>query len=471
VDLGGQRTRTAVGLSICRIFFRDGSKFPIVESQAELFGTDGSPEMPRHLQFLHQARALLQAFNGSDPILTRLQKIHFGNISDSVTLGFGDHGQESLGKMVRGSYPKNILDRIRHCPAQAPADLHLALLPIFCRDQQKAKDAARATADVLQKEWGCRVTKARIEDQDQLEEWIIKTKGTNRVILITLDGTKGDRPQQAAIDWMRMLTENLIPFRLCSTQTDPRFSRHGNACVILAMAGGLLYESRASSIPDLDQHWCIGLDLGHGGEYANKIAVITLTDGLGRLRAYWRAKKDPDETLSEELLRNGLGWILAKAESLTPGRKFLIFRDGIRPHHERLEVYLDLLPQERSTLLEISKVGNPMFIDADAAPIPGSFGVAERSDRIFLYPAISPQKDVLTNPLKFFSAHNGLNYTMEQLCEITVALCHAPKLSFQPCSLPAPIYWADGFASLSNSNLQFSGWSHLPNQTQDFRPS
>lgn len=470
VDLGGERKRTAIGLSICRLYFKDGNKMPEMESQVELFEAGSSPEVPRHLQFLPGARALLQSFNDSDPILTPLDGILYGGVSDSVTFQFGANGHARLSEMARESYSKNILNRIRNRPAVSASHLHLALLPSFCRDMQKAKDVARATADVLQKEWGCRVYKARIENHDQLEDWKKKTEGQNRIVLIALDGKKGDRPSQAAMEWLALLSDEGIAFQLCSTQTDPRYSRHGTACVILAKNGGLLYRTAADSIPDLDQHWCIGLDLGRGGQYKDKIAVITLTDGFGQLRAYWRALKDPDETLSEEVLRDGLGWIIAKAESLIPGRKFLAFRDGTRPKHERLEVYLDLLPAERSTLVEISKSGNPLFVDNNTAPLPGSYGIAKQSEKMLLYPVTSPQPDVLTNTVKLFSAHNGLNYTLRQLCEITVALCHAPKLSFQPCSLPAPIYWADGLAGLSNSNLQFAGWSHLPNQTRDLRP-
>ena len=470
VDLGGGRTRTAIGISICRIFFKDGGKLPVVESQTELFGSDGSPEVPRHIQFLSESRALLHTFNGRDPILTPLDGILYGGVSDSVTFQFGANGHSHIGELARGSYSSNMLGRIRNHPPFRASDLHLALLLSFCIDPQKAKNTAGATSDVLQKEWGCRVSKSLIQDHDQLDAWRVKTEGQNRIILIALDGKKGDRPSQAATEWLDLLSDEGIPFQLCSTQTDPRYARHGTACVILAKTGGLLYRVGTRSISDLSEHWCIGLDLGYGGEYEGKIAVITLTDGLGQLRAYWRALKDADETLSEEVLRDGLGWIVAKAESLAPGRKFLAFRDGIRPKHERLEVYVELLPAGRSTLIEISKSGNPLFVDNNAPPLPGSYGIAEQSDKIFLYPAVSPQKDVLTNTVKLFSAHNELNYTMEQLCEINVALCHAPKLSFQPCSLPSPIYWADGLAGLSTSNLQFGGWSHLPNKTRNLRP-
>jgi len=469
VDLGGSRTRTTVGVSICRVYFKDGGKWPVVESQAELFGTQGSPEIPRHIEFIPSARALLKIFNGENPVLTPLDKVKYGSVDESVHLQFARNRCLKLADMAKNSYSKNILARIRNHPAAVTCHLHLLLLPLFSQDKEKAKLTARAVAEVLANEWSCPVTRARVENQDELNAWMEKTNGQNRVVLIPLDGVKGDRPTDTALKWMGYLSDMGIAFHLCSTMRDPKNVRHGLACALLAKSGGLLYQTATESVPDLCDHWCIGLDLGYGGEYDNRIAVITLSDGYGQLRAYWRAIKDTDETLAEDVLRDGLGWIMNKAESLLPGKKILVFRDGIRPKNERLEVYLEMIPQNRSTLIELSKKGNPLFTDNDSAPTPGSFGIADQSDKIFLYPVVSPQKGILTNPVKISCPHNGLNYSQEQLCEITAALCHAPKLSFQASSMPSPIYWADGLAGLSASNLQFAGWSHLPHQTRDLR--
>ena len=469
VDLGGQHTRVAIGLSICRLYFEKDSKFPVMESQAELFGVGASPEVPRHLQILSEVMALLKSFNGNDPIITPLADIQYSTISKFVSFRFGDCSSASLDMLSRNSYSKCILARVRDRAAINPVNLHLALLPTFCRDPQKAKSFAGIVSDVLQKEWNCSITKALISDENQLENWKTKSSGSPRIVLVALDGKKGQRPHESLMDWLGRLSDDGIPFQLFSTQTNPRYARHGTACAILAKTGGLLYQVRAHSVPDLSEHWCIGLDLGFGGEYEGRIAVITLTDGSGALCAYWRALQDKDETLTEEVLRDGLRWIITKAESLAPGRKFLAFRDGSRPKHEKLEIYAELLPHGRSTFIELSKSGNPLFVDSEAAPAPGTFGVAPESDRHFLYPAVSPQNDVLTSPVKFFTTHNDLGYSMQQLTEIITALCHVPTLSFQPCSLPAPIYWADGLAGLSHSNLQFAGWSHLPNQTRDLR--
>jgi hypothetical protein len=388
VDLGGPRTRSTIGLSICRLYFKEDATMPVVESQAELFGVGAAPEIPRHIQFLPDAKELLESLNGSDPILTPLGEICYGDFSGSIGFRFGDKGYSRLNHLARESYSKSILGKVRNCPAVQAVDLDLALILSCSHDQNKARTVARAISDVLQNEWGCRVSKAVIEDQKQLEKWKAGSDGKPRVVLIALDGKRGERPTQATMDWLIRLSADGIAFQLFSTQTNPLYSKHGTACATLAKAGGLLYRVDSALVPDLEHHWCIGLDLGLGGEYEGKIAVIALTDGKGRLCAYWRAKKDNDETLSEEVLRDGLAWIVSNAECLVPGRKFLTIRDGIRPKHEKLEVYADLLPHGRSTLVELSKNGNPLFVKSDETPNPGSFGVAPESDRCFLYSAI-----------------------------------------------------------------------------------
>ena len=238
---------------------------------------------------------------------------------------------------------------------------------------------------------------------------------------------------------------------------------------ILTKLRGSHYHTIPEAIPDLPNHWCIGLDLGFGAQYKGKIAVMSLTDGKGQLVAYWRALKDMDETLTEDILAEGISYLVHHAESVSPGRKFIAIRDGRCPKNETLEFYKNLLPQGRSVLIEYAKKGNPMMLNGNQQPNAATLCTLPGSSDGFLFTAKAPQKECLTNTVKFFSRHNELGYTTQQLAEILCSLCFAPKLSFQPSSLPAPIYWADGLASLSMTNLQFAGWAGLPHVNRDFR--
>lgn len=471
VNLGDHRDPPAIGLSMCRLYFPANSHLPSLESHFELFSAGSTPDVLRHIPALPAARRLLEAFNHPDPILKPMENIDVTSLAPDVHFQFGSGRPESLDRLLTPSFSKRILSSIRDCPAAKQSSINLAFIPSFSNHQDQAKRIASATAEVLESEWGCRLKKSLISDHDDLTRWSDKTKEMVRCVLIALDTTKGERPPKEVMEWLSVLSEQGIPFQLCSSTSNPTYVRHGIACVILAKAGGLLYTTSARSIPDLADHWCIGLDLGFGGQYEGKIVVITLTDGHGHLKAYWRALKDSDETLREDVLKDGLEWIVSKAEAIASGRKYLVLRDGIRPKHEELDFYRRILPADRSTLVEYSKSGNPLLLAGDSPPPPGTLCIPPDSQTAFLYPATSPQNGVLTNTVKFFSPLNGLNYTLEQLGEAITALCHASKLSFQPSSLPAPIYWADGLAGLSASNLQFGGWSHLPNRTRDLRPT
>jgi len=471
VNLGDRRDPPAVGLSLCRLFFGEDKPLPLLESQNELFSAGNTPPPLQHLIFLPKAFELFRALNGPDPLLMPLRNTRFARLDGSVEFRFGRGRRTTLNDLSSGgrTFSSAILSNIRNASAIAPKNLHLALVPGFARSEADARNIAGEVAKILASEWKCSVSKALLKDSEDFEAWKKSSEGSRRVALLALDGKRGERPPQEAIDWLKAFSEQSIAFQLCSTQSNIRYSRHGLACSILSKAGGLLYETHSASVPDLGDHWCIGLDLGFGGQYEGKIAVMTLTDGRGRLRAYWRALKDEDETLSEEILSDGLEWIVSQAESMAADRKFLVFRDGTRPKNETLAFYRNLLPVGRSCLVECAKSGNPMFLVERTAPPPGTLGMPEGSDTVFLYPASAPQKSALLNTVKFFASLNDLGYSPEQLGEIITTLCHSPKLSFQPSSAPAPIYWADGLASLTAANLQFGGWSHLPNQTRNLR--
>jgi len=471
MNLGDRRDPPAVGVSICRLYFHPGDQFPAIESHAELFTSGSTPVILKHIPFLEEARSILNELNQPDPFLLPLEDIAFSEAHSSMALHFGANRTTSLTGLTRSGYSKSILGQIRGRPAVSPSSLDLALLPSFSSNEPKAKDHAKQIANVLQNEWGCSITKALIKTEDDLQAWLKRSTSGNPIVYIPLDGKKGDRPSAGAMDWFRRLTDEGVSFQLGSTQSDPTYARHGAACAILSKTGGCLFHTDTPSVPKLEEHWCIGLDLGFGGEYDAKIAVMTLTDGLGRLRAYWRAIKDTDETLSEEVLRDGLGWIVEQAETLAPNRDFIVFRDGIRPKHETLSLYREFLPTGRSCLVEFAKQGNPLFLKDNAPPQPGTLAIPEGTETGFIYPITSPVPGVLTNTVKFFSPLNNLGYSLNQIAELITALCYAPKLSFQPSSLPAPIYWADGLAGLSATNLQFGGWSHLPNRTRDLRPT
>jgi len=461
-------TNTLVGINFCRLYFKEGSKYPACESHAELFPEGKAPPILKHLPLIPGLQPFIDTLNTETPLIAHLPDLNYTNLASSVQFKFA-HATTNADTLSSGSFSSNVLSYIRNRRASTPVDLDLALIIPFTRFPDGAKKVAGATSEVLEKEWGCNLTKTLIQTREELEQWLQSNETDKQCGFFALDTKIGERPSADAIQWMKALEDKGIAYSLLNSSSKPNYTRHGNAMHILNKLGGCHYTTYPSSVTTLPDHWCIGLDLGFGGQYQGKVAVISLTDGTGKLTAYWRAIKDKDETLSLDILEEGLSWIIEKAEELRPGQNYIALRDGRCPHNESIEFYKELLPSGRSTFVEYVKKGNPMMNNGNQQPAPATLCFHPGNEDGFIFTATAPQRDSLTNTVKFFSRHNELNYTREQLAEIIASLCFAPKLSFQPSSLPAPIYWADGIASLSHANLQFAGWSHLPNKTRDFR--
>jgi len=46
---------------------------------------------------------------------------------------------------------------------------------------------------------------------------------------------------------------------------------------------------------------------------------------------------------------------------------------------------------------------------------------------------------------------------MDGVLKIATGLCYAPSLGLRCTGSPSPIYWADGYAQIGESNRQFAG--------------
>jgi hypothetical protein len=459
---------TFIGFNFCRLYFEDDSKYPTIKSHTELFTVGDAPPILRHLHLIPLLQPFIDTINQDAELISPAENLKYLPLAPRINFKFPEE-QTTASALSSGSFASNILRYIRNKAAENPVQLELALIIPFTKFEDKAKRIATETSNVLSREWGCGLKKKLISTSDELEQWINSSTAYPRYAFFALDTKIGEIPPTEAIEWMGSLQKANIAYSLFNSNSDPIYTRHGNAMHILTKMGGSHYYNFPTSVPDLPHHWCIGLDLGLGGHYKGKVAVMSLTDGKGQLVAYWRVIKDMDETLTEEILSEGLSYLVEQAETIAPNKKYIVLRDGICPKHETIQFYKDLLPKGRSVLIEYAKRGNPLMINDGGQPDAATLCTLPRTTNGYLFTAQAPQSDCLTNTVKFFSQHNELGYSIEQLAEILCSLCFAPKLSFQPSSLPAPIYWADGIASLSNSNLQFAGWASLPHVTRDFR--
>lgn len=459
-----------VGFNFARLYFIEGDNYPAYQSSKDLFNDHEIPDVLRQIPLIEMLDDFIGLFNKDNQLISKLTDIDWSDVSENVVVK-GTSRETTVDRMSANQYASAILGLIRNNRAIKPVEIEFTLIDAFAADENKSREVASMTSAVLEKEWGCSLTKKKISSREQFDEWLNASENTHRIGFFALDGKKGDRPTQNAIEWMRHMEQSSVPYVLFSAARDvkPVYTRHGNALHMLNKMGGIHYFTFPKSIPDYEKHWFIGLDLGFGAQYKGKCVVVTLTDNTGALRCYWRAIKNSDETLTEDILNEAITWILKQAEELDPDRNIVVIRDGRCPHNELIGTYKKLLPEGRSIFIEYTKKGNPILVDDNQQPKPGTMAVPSGSAEAFLFTARSPQKAMLTNTTRFRCRINDMDYTLEQIGAMLISLCFAPKLSMQPSSLPSPIYWADGIASISNTNLQFAGWGHLPHVTRDFR--
>ena len=465
VDFGKSKEETLIGIGITRLVFELNSKIPMTFSSEELFSKGKYPDVLRHQPMIEGITSLIEFLN---KVLVGRQIESCNNYSvvnhlNNIVYYFGNKS-EPLAKIVQNpGLSTNLLGAVRKNTAFMASTIKLGVLSGGVKDSDKALIIGREVVKVLN-DWQCNASLKDLGNGDSIDRFLADSSKGQPIVLIALDGTKGDRPSADTIEWMRYLNSEKIAFHLCSTASNPMYSRHGLAIGILAKANGSLFITEPIGFTNFHQSWFIGLDLGKGGAKKGKVVVITLTSADGNLQAHWRATKNDDETLSPELLKEGLLWIASQADALEGGRHFYLIRDGLRPHNESLESYREALCGRDFTLIEYSKSGSPLIHDASCEPDPGTTILPEESGFTALYPCVSPQGGVLTNPVKFRAQINPNSHSSSDLALLLTALCHSATLSYQPARLPAPLQWANGLASLSYTNFQFAGWSHRPSK-------
>ncbi|MBD2577942.1 hypothetical protein [Oscillatoria sp. FACHB-1406] len=464
VNFGGLKQETLIGITLARLVFEPGSTLPLPFSASELFARGQYPPALRHEQSLPGIEALIHFLNQA---LVTKQLRHYSNYevfraAERIIYRFGNGSQSLVELLQKGNFSKNLLSSVKTMQAVRPAAIQLGISLENVRFPEKAKSCAREIVGVL-KDWGCEVSLVELKKDEEMKNFLASESLERPIILFPLQGKRGDRPPDAEMKRLKYLDFENAAFQLCSTASNPVYSRHGLAIAILAKAGGSLFVAEPLEFPNFYNSWFVGIDIGTGGFKKGKVVAIVLTSPTGNLCAHWRSLKNEDETLSPELIADGLSWIVDRAESLSPDRDLYLIRDGLRPHRESLEFYRTALPNREFTLIEYAKSGSPLIHDRAREPEPGTAILPEASALATLYPCLAPQPGILTETTKFRVPINPKSHSLAEISLLLTALCHSATLSYQASKNPSPIQWANGIASISYTNLQFSGWSHLPN--------
>jgi hypothetical protein len=407
---------TLVGITFTRLIFEPGSQFPTCFSTDEIFSRGNYPEVLRHQPMIGGIERLIaclnQAIEGKP--LQRHIDYTVAHHADNVCYQFGDRSHSLSQVIQHPGLSKNLLAAVRSSKAAVTASTRLGVLSHSVRESHKAIRIGNEVVNVL-REWGCNAFLEDLKNGDGIEDFLADSALGQPVVLVPLEGKKGDRPPDAAMDWLKYLDSEKAAFQLCSSSANPIYSRHGLAISILSKSNGSIFIAEPDGFPGFHQSWFIGIDLGRSGLNKGKVVVITLNSPDGSLQAYWRAKKGEDETLSPEVLREGLSWIASKAEALDPGRHLYLIRDGRRPHNESLDSYRKALSNSSFTLLEYSKSGSPLIHCASLEPESGTTILPKDSDFMALYPCTSPQHGVLTTAVKFSAPINPNQHSFDAL--------------------------------------------------------
>ncbi len=208
--------------------------------------------------------------------------------------------------------------------------------------------------------------------------------------------------------------------------------------------------------------WLLALDLGHPRGNTNSVVVATLTSPDGSLVHAAKTLQPRDETID----RQALGRLLtscaaALADRSDVGRGVLLLRDGRHFENEDVGVYPRLLDGSLS-VVEYRKRWNPQIAGSggDSGFVRDIFaGHVRGTNTMFLTTTKPRSPTALPDVAKvtWREEWNQLKLTHGEIASSLVSAAAAPGLGLHPRHLPAAVYWADGIAGITESDLRFRG--------------
>ena len=102
------------------------------------------------------------------------------------------------------------------------------------------------------------------------------------------------------------------------------------------------------------------------------------------------------------------------------------------------------------------------LVEAGSAPPPSTSSCQHRVTRGTNRGGGSVVSGHIPRPLKLVmkTEWDGPQLGLAGISRVCTGLCYGPSLGLRPHLLPAPIYWANGIASIGPTNRQFAGQCH-----------
>lgn len=282
--------------------------------------------------------------------------------------------------------------------------------------------------------------------------------------LVALEGQKGDplRPEEERM--CDRLDEAGAPYRMFSLSNPSlKWSAFDQAASLVYTGGGIPYALDLPWPEGRGNTFLVGVDLSHPFGANHSVLVVSLVDSTGIHLHSWRFFQKRDETADLQALERGLAEAAKMAETVSGESRndFLVIRDGRANFSERVYHYRNGLSGDL-TYVDLSKrstghmfEGTPLIKSAG----PGSVCLLGDPPTPFLTPVAPPMPMQMVNPQKIVmrESWDGLGLGLETVTDLIAGLCYAPSLGMKPHRSPAPVYWANGIASIKGSNCQFRG--------------
>jgi hypothetical protein len=439
-------------------FFENGKDVPSAKPSWELLNEPSSlvlHPLARRIEKVHKLHShLVEAGCGVHPDPIDLQEAHSDLLDNAYlvagTQNIDHHISEPLGRILQ----RDGLQRI-------PANFEVVLTAPSGDDARVALYARHLASAFVRVHARCEVTVASWDEFTRMIE--SPTKDTtphaaSRVLLVGVHGKKGEPLIPAEVSALKHLDENGTPYRMFSLENRAMiWAAFDQVSILAEAAGGRAYSVQLPFDHAHSPLVFVGLDLGHPLGSRVTWAVATIVDNSGHLVGYWRKHQERDETLREKTLTAALNWVYLVLRKMYRGQcRVMVLRDGRLFENENPNLYTQFFG-EHHALVEVIKHPVPLMLVGKACAAAGTMCVPKGSGFSFVLTSRSKNHSEINLPLKIRVVHDGLGMGQYRVGQIIAGLSFAPTLGLSPTRLPAPIYWANGFASISETNHQFSG--------------
>ncbi len=459
VALGDKRS--AVGLLPRRLYFDQaaGGK-PSRVREFELLGDRQRPRGLAPAPLLREGCALLRELSeGREPLaLSPLEP----SLTEEITIRIRERELPVRDRLA--GYCEN------HGMDVLPQDARIALVPESGVSEAAARLFLEALIQSLRRRKADEKVQVQVRSVAELASGLAAGGGYRGIgvscdanaVWFLLRGKVVD-PGPKMLEFFRRLDSVGIPWRRAYADDPRAFSVRDQTGSLLQAVGGVPHRVGLKGARTLP--WSLGVDLSHKREAGPSRLCVTLVDPEGRLRGAWCREQVRDETARTETLRPLLREAASKLRASGGAEMVLVIRDGRFFENEVPSLYRGELGT-KVELLELVKNGTPPLFEISAGgdPVPPKGAVAglrPDGDWVYLLSGVTQEVGSLESALKFRRTRGGDSsmFSDQSLAEALVALTYAPSLGSRRSRFPAPIYWADGIAGASDSDLRFRGQS------------